>query len=195
MDKDIQAKIFKNFDRPLADRYCCSWRGGGFRDDCKKFFLDMMGKFYRVPGFLATSLEKDTAMQFIRRADKAYPRILWCILVRSKACLHPCHLLTSRLTVSHVVPLPHTLQLDARGKEKREFRCRHANFVLKTEYPGELEFLYSAYSAFKVIFLFGRFYHLTSLTQYYILVVITGAQHRFHGARLVQNHFTLHCSD
>ena len=82
LGKTIQRKIFK-FKKPLphADRYCSTWRGGGFRDDCKEFFERMIGKFYRVPGFLATSMELNTAMKFIRRAKGAYPRILWCILV------------------------------------------------------------------------------------------------------------------
>ena len=65
-----------------ADEFCASWRGGGFRDDFREFFDRMIGKFYRVPGFLATSLDKNTALEFIGRADKAHPRVLWCILVR-----------------------------------------------------------------------------------------------------------------
>ena len=31
----------------------------------------------------------------------------------------------------------HVFQIDDRGKNKKEFRCKHANFVLKTEVPGE----------------------------------------------------------
>ena len=41
----------------------------------------MTDKWYRVPGFLATSTSDSKARKFIRRADKAHPRILWCILV------------------------------------------------------------------------------------------------------------------
>ena len=73
-------------DLPDVGEQCASWRGGGFRDDCKAFFEERQGKFYRVPGFLATSFKKSKAMDFISRADKAYPRILWCILVSP-----PCH--------------------------------------------------------------------------------------------------------
>ena len=67
---------------PHAEKFCASWRGGGFRDDFREFFDRMIGKFYRVAGFLATSLDKSTALEFIGRADKAHPRVLWCILVR-----------------------------------------------------------------------------------------------------------------
>ena len=45
----------------------------------KDFF--QVEKSYRVPGFLATSLDINTALRFIRRSDKKNPRILWCILV------------------------------------------------------------------------------------------------------------------
>ena len=56
------------------------------------------------------------------------------------------------ISVDRVTQLmPHALQLDANGKRKSEFRCRHANFIFKTEVEGELEFLYSAYSVFKVV--------------------------------------------
>ena len=84
LGKDLQQKLLP-FATPIPDsrRYCCTWRGGGFRDECKEFFESMMGKCYRVPGFLATSIEYRTALKFIRRADKAHPRILWCILVRN----------------------------------------------------------------------------------------------------------------
>lgn len=79
------AKVFKH---PLpATKFRASWRGGGFRDGCKEFFERMMGKYYRIPGFLATSLKKDTAIRFINRADKKHPRILWCILVRADSLL------------------------------------------------------------------------------------------------------------
>ena len=69
---------------PLSARYCSTFRGGGFRDVHKTFFK--VGKSYRVPGFLATSIESYMAMRFIRRADRTYPRILWCIMVRLSYC-------------------------------------------------------------------------------------------------------------
>ena len=88
LEENIHRKLLKS-QNPLspADRYCCTWRGGGFRDSCKLFFERMTGKFYRVPGFLATSLEKETAMSFLSRANRKYPRILWCILVSTTACV------------------------------------------------------------------------------------------------------------
>ena len=75
-------RIYFHFKEPLPldSRYRSTWRGGGFRDIYKDFFK--IGKSYRVPGFLATSFEVGTAKGFIHRANKEYPRILWCILVR-----------------------------------------------------------------------------------------------------------------
>ena len=82
---DLARKVIKPPMEPLPHgaRYCVTWRGGGFRDDHKKFFQDMMAEeqFYRIPGFLATSTERNTAMEFIGRADEEHPRILWIILV------------------------------------------------------------------------------------------------------------------
>jgi len=114
----LQKRIFKE-PFPISSRYCCTWRGGGFRDAHRSFFE--LEKRYRVPGFLATSQEVNTAMSFIRRADRAYPRILWCIL------------------------------LDGRGEMQKQLRCKNAKFVTKTEVEGEMEFLYAPYSVFKVI--------------------------------------------
>lgn len=69
------------------DKYCCTWRGGGFRDEFKQFFERMTGKFYRVPGFLATSLQRNTAVRFMTRVKKdKRPRLLWCILVSTVDC-------------------------------------------------------------------------------------------------------------
>ena len=69
------------------DKFCACWRGGGFRDQFKGFYEQMQGKFYRVPGFLATSLNSSVAEGFISRANKAHPRVLWCILVRETIAL------------------------------------------------------------------------------------------------------------
>ena len=92
--------------------------------------------------------------------------------------------------------MSHAVQLDENGAHKSEFRCKHANFIFKTEVEGELEFLFSAYSVFKVFFFAGWFdgYQCAiSATQNDLLRVITGAQDRFHGARLVHQYFSLHC--
>ena len=48
------------------------------------------------------------------------------------------------------------LQLDHRGQTKKEFRCKHAKFVFKTEVEGEMEFLFAPYSVFTVRLLWAR---------------------------------------
>ena len=104
-----------------------SWRGGGFRDEFQRFFKP--GKKYRVPGVLATALDKDVALGFIDTAierDPDQPRILWCIKVDGRGILNPEH------------------------------RVMHASFVNKSLIhddkftPTESEYLYVAYSAFEV---------------------------------------------
>ena len=40
-----------------------------------------------------------------------------------------------------------------RGRTDKALRCKHAKFVEKTEIQGEMEFLYSPYSVFKVRYL------------------------------------------
>ena len=107
-----------------------SWRGTGFRDEHRSFFKP--GKKFRVPGVLATALDKGKAVDFLHRADQLHPRVLWCVKV------------------------------DARGLHSPEHRVKHAAFVHKSlvcdavvlgtgSYaPREHEFLYAAYSAFEV---------------------------------------------
>ena len=95
-------------------------RGGGLPDEHKAFFGT--GSKYRVPGFLATSFSRDVARRFMYRAhvDGGLPAVLW-----------------------HV-------QLDPRGADSFEHRCKHVNFVEKTNVPGEDEFLFAPYSVFTV---------------------------------------------
>merc|ERR1712084_144744 len=50
-----------------------TWRGGGFRREHRAFFERMIGKKYRVPGFLATSLRREIAAAFAFKADMANP--------------------------------------------------------------------------------------------------------------------------
>ena len=96
------AKIFPQ-ELPDMDKFCACWRGGGFRDQFKGFYEQMQGELYRVPGFLATSLNESVAMRFVCRANTAHPRVLWCILVRapgvrtSETCL--IHSWTSSYTI------------------------------------------------------------------------------------------------
>ena len=89
LGKDDKAMIFER-SLPSDTEYCCTWRGGGFDDECKQFYEEMFEtkKFYRVPGFLATSQTKKVAMNFIGRADRESPRVLWCILVCIEAPGH-----------------------------------------------------------------------------------------------------------
>lgn len=107
-----------------------SWRGSGFRNEYQAFFC--VGKRYRVPGVLATALQKSVAKGFIANRDQSQPRVLWCIKV------------------------------DGRGVNDPQHRVKHASLVRKslvcnavvlgtgTYEPMESEFLYAAYSAFEV---------------------------------------------
>ena len=96
------------------------WRGGGFNDDFKDFFV--VGKYYRCPAFLATSLKKDVSMKFLTmQMSKSIPTMQWIIV------------------------------LDGRGTKNPKYRCMHASFVLKSHLSQEHEFLFSPYSVFQVI--------------------------------------------
>jgi hypothetical protein len=57
------------------------YRGGGLPDEHRSFYH--VGKKYRVPGFLATSLDEDVARGFMRRgaAERNIPCVLWVIMV------------------------------------------------------------------------------------------------------------------
>ena len=71
--------------------------------------------------------------------------------VSERACIvRLVHTSVGRDSLSHDV-----LQFDDNGAHKTEFRCKNANFIFKTEVENEMEFLFSAYSVFKVIFLLG----------------------------------------
>ena len=105
-----------------------SWRGGGFRDEFKNFFTPR--KRYRVPGVLGTTLDKELALQFLKRVScgkgAGHSRILWCFKV------------------------------DGRGVKSSIHRVRNATFVHNSSIhdkkfkPIEKEFLYAAYSTFEV---------------------------------------------
>ena len=101
-----------------------TWRGGGFRDECKAFFVMTKGtkkKKYRVPGFLATSESKTTASGFAYKAGRNHPCALW------------------------------HFKFDRRGKTRFEYRVRHMSFVSNTLIPGEGEYLFSPYSVFTLL--------------------------------------------
>ena len=96
------------------------WRGGGFNNGLKDFFV--VGKYYRCPGFLATSFKKRVSMKFLTmQVNKGIPIMHWIIL------------------------------LDGKGVKDSQYRCMHASFVLKSHVSVENEFLFSPYSVFQVI--------------------------------------------
>ena len=98
-----------------------TWRGGGFRDQFRDFFTQLIGSKYRVPGFLATSVKKSVAMGFALAAPKNHSCALWCI------------------------------QFDPRGELNPHYRVRHMTFVNKTLIPGEGEYLFAPYSVFTLV--------------------------------------------
>lgn len=63
------------------------YRGGGMPHKHLEFFA--VGKKYRVAGFLATSLKKDTAREFMQRENQFHgePCVLWIINI-DRNCLH-----------------------------------------------------------------------------------------------------------
>ena len=96
------------------------WRGGGFNNDFQDFFV--VGKYYRVPGFLATSFEQKVSMKFVAMSMmKNNPSTLWIVL------------------------------LDGKGATDPQYRCMHASFVQKSHLSTEREFLFSPYSVFHVV--------------------------------------------
>jgi hypothetical protein len=101
-----------------------TWRGGGFRRQHRTFFERMVGKKYRVPGFLATSCNRAMAVAFAFRATRSHPS-------------HPCAMW--RIT------------FDPRGKLHSEYRVKHMAFVSKTLVAGENEYLFVPYSVFTLV--------------------------------------------
>ena len=117
--REITAADGVDTNMHLKHYTCACWRGGGFPARHKAFFRP--GKKYRVPQFLATSLNRATAMRFVLRGKKnTRTRALWCIKV------------------------------DQRGVNNPDYRCKHASFVHKSLVPGEGEFLFTPYSTFTV---------------------------------------------
>merc|ERR1711934_408278 len=101
-----------------------TWRGGGFRREHRAFFERMIGKKYRVPGFLATSVHREVAASFAFKASMANPS-------------HPCAMW--RIT------------FDPKGKEYPKYRVRHMTLVSKTLIMSEHEYLFSPYSVFTLV--------------------------------------------
>merc|ERR1712032_1400517 len=95
-------------------------RGGGFNNDFIDFFV--VEKYYRVPGFLATSFEKRVSEKFLdMQKAQQIPTTQWIIL------------------------------LDGRGTDDIKYRCLHGSYVLKSHLSTEHEFLFSPYSVFQIV--------------------------------------------
>ena len=95
-----------------------TWRGGGFRSQHRPFFERMLGRKYRVPGFVATSTKRSIAAKFAFDADDGHPCAIWRV------------------------------EFDARGENQPEYRVQHMSFVSKTLVEGEEEYLFAPYSVF-----------------------------------------------
>ena len=101
-----------------------TWRGGGFRREHRAFFERMIGKKYRVPGFLATTVRREIAAAFTFKAEIGNPS-------------HPC-------AMWHIT-------FDPRGKDHPEYRVKHMTLVSKTLVVGEHEYLFAPYSVFTLV--------------------------------------------
>ena len=104
-----------------------SYRGGGMPlhhvtplpGHPSPFFV--AGKKYRIPMFLATSLSRIVAENFMAvAAHRGDTPVIW------------------------------TIKVDPRGAGQLLFRCKHVNQVPKSNIPGEFEFLFAPYSVFTV---------------------------------------------
>jgi hypothetical protein len=72
------------------------WRGGGFDDRYRRFFV--VGKKYRVPGFLATSAHHNVCEDFMDQAQaRGFPVVEWRITFAAQGCKH-----VNLLRVTHV---------------------------------------------------------------------------------------------
>lgn len=81
-------------DYILTDIPDVVWRGGGFDNRFQYFFE--VGVRYRVPGFLATSIQKFTAERFLRRVPEGRARCLWKVEM-DETCTHAMLLQKSHL--------------------------------------------------------------------------------------------------
>ena len=81
----------------------------------------MQGQKYRVPGFLATSDNRQIAVAFAFKANKSHPCVIW------------------RIT------------FDPRGKLQTKYHVQHMSFVSKTLIESENEYLFAPYSVFKLV--------------------------------------------
>jgi len=100
-----------------------TFRGGALPPEHMPFFERMRHErtMYRVPGLLATSFVRVKAKRFALQAEnRGESAVLWII---------------------HMPP---------DGKDDETMRCRHVNFIERTHFEDEKEFLFAAYAPFKV---------------------------------------------
>ena len=98
-----------------------TWRGGGFREEHRKFFRSIKGKKFRVPGFLATSNQQSVAAAFVHKYNTDHPAAMWRV------------------------------KFDKRGKKKPQYRVQHMSLVSNTLVAGEYEYLFAPYSVFTLV--------------------------------------------
>jgi hypothetical protein len=98
-----------------------TFRGTAFDNEHRHFFRP--GRKYRAPGFVATSFEEATALDFAYRNGVlcGKPYVLW------------------------------EVQVDAAGEHDRARRCKHVNYVDRSLAGDEKEYLFAAYSVFTVL--------------------------------------------
>ena len=103
------------------------YRGGGITDEGIDFFESLVDKTFRVPGFLATSTERNVAFKFMCFADDY-----------------------------DLIGVFYTISLDPRGKDDPRYRCKNVNYVERSKVADkagkvlEAEYLFTQYSAFSV---------------------------------------------
>jgi hypothetical protein len=85
----------------------------------------MVGKKYRIPAFLATSVKQTVTNTFMGTAQaKGFPVVQWKIEMDKRG--------------------------DPAGDSDPRYTCKHVNLLRVTHVPGEEEFLFQAFSVFTV---------------------------------------------
>jgi hypothetical protein len=80
-----------------------------------------VGIRYRAPAFTSTSIDETVAEKFLYEASQLGPCAKWKIL------LHP------------------------EGATNIKYRCKHVNYLEKSHFDAEAEFLFAPYSVFEVV--------------------------------------------
>ena len=109
-----------------SDEANTTYRGGGLPTEHIAFYeaLRKSGGHFRVPAPLATSFERSTALGFMERAEKkGFAGVVWEVRLKD--------------------PKKH--------KSEGGGGCLQVNYLEKSLIDTEREFLFSAYSAFKVL--------------------------------------------